>query len=277
MPSKVRRTRTPGHASGRGVDAAGGPVIDPTENVIALTSADNKRQDDLRALTRELFDRDIAHVKELASVRATHQQLLDVKEAGRLDSIRQVDREEVIKAAAAAQQAIATLATTQSNIAETLRAQQEAKALAADTRQVAFASEINKRISAVELSLSEGKGKQAVADPMMAELVAEMRTLTGQRASEEGKQTVTDPLLSQLAADVRALLQAQATTGGQREGISDSAKVMVGAVMLLIAVLGFLGLSARGQSAAVPAPQVIYVPSPPGTMLPSTPPQPVPR
>lgn len=278
MPSKVRRTRVPaagGGGAGLAVDAHGGAVIDPTENVIALSEGQNKRQDDLRALERELFDRDIAHVKELASVRALHQQQLDQKESGRLDSIRQVDREEVTKAALSAQQAIATLAISTSTVAETLRAQQEAKGLAAEARQAAFAGEVGKRLSAVELALSEGKGKQAVADPMMAELVSEMRILTAQRAAESGKQAVTDPLLGQLAADVRALVAAQATTSGKTSGIALSWGVLLGAV----ALAGALGFFTNFRPAPAPtaAPQVIYVPSPPGTMLPTTPPQPAPR
>jgi hypothetical protein len=288
MPDKTRRTRL-----GLGIDATGGPVIDPTENVIALTDAANKRQDDLRGLERELVDRDIAHIKEVLFLRAKHQKALDEKESGRLDSIRQVDREEVIKAAASAQQAIATLATSTTTVAETLRSQQDSKATAAEARLVAFTGEMSKRVGAVELALSEGRGKQAVADPMMAELVAEMRTLTGQRAAEAGKQAVTDPLLLQLASDVRALLQAQANAGGQRQGISLSWAVLIGAITLA-GVLGYSRsmtdpggaladlkseVKALREARATPttAPQVIYVPSPPGTMLPTTPPQPPPR
>jgi len=313
MPDKLRPRR---HASGA-ADRRAAPVIDPTENVIALTEAANKRQDDLRAMAREMTDRDFAHGREMAALRADHQREMGVKESARTDSIRQVDREDVSKAAVSAQQAIATLALSTTTGADALRAQQEAKAMAAETRQMAFASEMGKRISAVELSLSEGKGKQAVADPMMAELVAEMRTLTAQRAAESGKTAVTDPALVQLAREVRELVTARASEGGRaavadpalvallaevhsnsaalaatagkREGISDSAKATVGAVMFLIAVLGFL--ASRQPTAPVPdpaiadlvsevkalreartpaAPSVIYVPA--GTpMLPTTP------
>jgi hypothetical protein len=292
MPDKVRATRLPHAKAGLGVDAGGGPVVDPTENVIALSEASNKRQDDLRALERELHDRDIQHTNELGALRAEHQREMGVKESGRLDAIRQVDREEVLKAALSAQTAISTLAHQTTTVAETLRATQEAKTLAAETRQASFADQIGKRLSAVELSLSKGEGKQAVADPMMAELVAEMRTLTAQRAAEGGKQTVTDPLLMQLSADVRALLSSKDTAGGERKGVSLSWAVLIGAITLA----GVLGYSRsmsdpggaladlksevkalRDARAPTTTPQVIYVPSPPGTMLPSTPPAPVPR
>jgi hypothetical protein len=82
-----------------------------------------------------------------------------------------------------------------------------------------------------------------------------------------------------LRSELASLRESRAAAVGQVNGISDSTKVVVGAIMLLIAVLGFFGLTIRwqAQQPAATAPQVIYVPSPPGTMLPSTPPQPVPR
>jgi hypothetical protein len=41
--------------AGQGVDAQGGPVVDPTANVIALNEAANRRQDDLRAALEQRF------------------------------------------------------------------------------------------------------------------------------------------------------------------------------------------------------------------------------
>lgn len=132
-----------GKTTGLGVDAHGGPVIDPTENVIALTKAEAKRQDDLRVAERELTDAKLAHVKEIGKLRAAHQHQLDEAESKRLDSIRQVDREEVIKTAAAV---VAT--------AETLRAQVQSAALAQATQFGAFQGEVLKRLSNVEITLS---------------------------------------------------------------------------------------------------------------------------
>jgi len=180
------------------VDIAGGPVIDPTENVIALTEAANQRQDDLREATKELSEVLFKHQKEMMDLRAenlarlgeireSHQRELDTAESNRLNSIRQVDREEVAKTAAAAQTAISTLATTTNTMAETLRTQVANTAAAAENRQVAFATDMNKRLSAVELALSEGKGKQQVSDPQIERMAMMVEKLVTSQSNVAGK------------------------------------------------------------------------------------------
>jgi len=178
-------------ATGLAVDASGGAVIDPTKNVLDLTAAEAKRQDDLRAAETRLTDAKLAHVKEISELRAKHQHQLDEAESKRLDSIRQVDREEVIKTALAVV-----------NTAETLRGQVSNSN-----------ADVNKRLSALELASSEGKGKQTVADPMLVELVAE----------------------------VKALRTVGATAGGKSEGAKNLWGYIVGGIGLLILILKALG------------------------------------
>ena len=96
-------------------------IVDPTENVIALTEAANRRQDDLRAAAEKLFD---------SKIDGLNKRIDDSIE--RFDSFRQSDREEIVKTAGA-------VVTT----AETLRKQQEAST-----------SEQNKRLLALELGQS---------------------------------------------------------------------------------------------------------------------------
>jgi lipid II:glycine glycyltransferase (peptidoglycan interpeptide bridge formation enzyme) len=96
-------------------------TIDPSENVKALNEAANQRQDDLRAASEKLFD---------TKIEAVNQRIDDSIE--RFDSFRKSDREELVKTAA-------LVVTT----AETLRAQ-----------STDINTEFNKRLSAVELSLS---------------------------------------------------------------------------------------------------------------------------
>ena len=54
---------------GIAVDSKGGQVIDPTKNVLDLVEAAIRRQDDLRALLRELFDAKLSAANELAELR----------------------------------------------------------------------------------------------------------------------------------------------------------------------------------------------------------------
>jgi hypothetical protein len=152
------------------------------------------------------------------------------------------------------------------------------------------------------------EGRQTVADPMMETLVSEMRGLTARSAADAGKAQVTDPLLVELAREVRALVTAQAAHegkstvadpallellaevhrnsatlaagAGRSAGLTDGGKLLIGAVGLLLTVLSIGGMifgATRSLATAPSSPQIIYVPSPPGTMLPTTPPAAPPR
>lgn len=152
-------------------------TYDPSENVKSLTEAGNQRQDDLRAAAKELSDTKIAHQKEIGDIRERHQAELRRGESERLDSIRQVDREDVNKTATQAQSAIAALAAVTTTTAETLRTQVATTAAAQATALANSMGEVNKRLSALELSSSEGRGKQAVESPQFAELISEQKRM----------------------------------------------------------------------------------------------------
>jgi hypothetical protein len=159
-------------ASGLPVDRSGRPTIDPTANVIALNSAANKRQDDLRdasdkfnaAAILNMKDTNGLHMiymREISLIHERYSQQLRTAESDRLNSIRQIDREEVNKTAAQAQTAITTLATQTNTLAETLRNQVATTAMQATQQRAIDNAEVNKRVSALELSSSAGKGKEA--------------------------------------------------------------------------------------------------------------------
>jgi len=138
---------------------------------------------------------------------------------------------------------------------------------------------------------------------MLAELVQEMRALTAQRAQDAGKATVVDPAIAALMAEVRRNSAALQTGAGRSTGMSDAAKLSVQAAGLFLTILTIGSMiyagthtitqqqvpdpqitailqelrAQRTAPAAGTAPQVIYVPAPPGAMLPTTPPQPAPR
>lgn len=192
--------RNPKAQPGVAVDAAGGAVIDPTANVIALNEASIERQDDLRLLTKELHDAKVDHLQKIAEIREfyqekigtlreTHQAALRLAESQRLDSIREVDRQDVNKTAGQIFAAVATLQTTANTTAETLRAQVTSTANALQTTFNNITADFNKRLSALELSSSEGKGKQTLADPQLLDLLAEVKSLRDSRTSATGHQT----------------------------------------------------------------------------------------
>lgn len=145
-----------------------GLPIDPTRNVLDLVAAGATRADDLRELNDRRLDAEIRIIatqvscaKEVALLRVDHHRELRKAESERLDSIRQVDREDVNKTAAQALSAIATLAAATTTTAETLRGQVATTAAAAQMSLANSMAEVNKRLSALELSQSSGGGEKA--------------------------------------------------------------------------------------------------------------------
>lgn len=172
---------------GVGVDAQGGAAIDPTANVLSLVEAANKRQDDLRAARVEFTAAVTRHAEQLANLREMHAKELREAEAARVNAIRQVDVLAVNTAADRASAAIQALAATTSSNAETLRAMVANTAATIATQTAQTVSAITDRLTALERTSYTGMGKQAVADPQMVELVAEMKSLTATRQSWAGK------------------------------------------------------------------------------------------
>lgn len=208
---------------------------DPTPNVLDLVEAANKRQDDLRLVSKEVFDTHILyhrmmadqherfddkiHIKEeqIANMRESFQDRLANKEAGLRDSFRKFDTEVGDKAVAAAQQQLATLDSVTRTTAEALRNQVAMTERALESRRAADYAEMVKRLTALELSSSEGKGKGSVADPA----------------------------LERLAALVENLANAQQTAGGQSKGISMTTGAILAAIGGTATVLSIINFFAK--------------------------------
>jgi len=187
----TERRRHTGHAPnpgrGRAVDLSVGAVVDPTENVRDLVIAANTRQDDLRTITKELVEAKFEHLQAMAQLRAEHVKELASMESSRLNAIRQVDVLAVSTAADQAQAAIQTLAASTTTNAENIRNALTATATAIATQTANTVNAITERLAALEKSSYEGKGKQTLADPMLVELVAEMKSLRQVTTTNAGK------------------------------------------------------------------------------------------
>jgi hypothetical protein len=240
-PEPMRNRRRGDHShSGRGlgVDFMGGPTVDPTENVKDLSEALSQRQDDLREINNLYLLQRIQAVEKVAKVRAQHAREVNALESNRLDKIRQVDILNASRSEERAGEAIKTLATQTATNAETLRTMVANSASTLATQLTNLFAESNKRISALELSSSEGRGKQAVADPQ----------------------------IERLSVMVEQLASRQAANTGKSEGLSDGWKMLIAAVALF-ATLSGLGVFDRKAPAPVQAP--VYFAAPQGTMVPS--------
>jgi len=219
-------------SAGMAIDSAGGVAYDPSANVLSLVQAAVMRIDDMAKLRAELADEQIAgarremasqekiailradHASEIRHLEAEHNASLRRAESARLDSIRAVDREDVSKTAAQVLNSVNTLATVQAATAETLRNQVATTANQATAQRTTDAADFNKRLGAVELALSEGKGKQTVADPQM----------------------------ERMALMVEKLVTNQATGVGKGEGLSLSASILMGAITVIGGLLGIAGV-----------------------------------
>lgn len=95
------RARNPSADSSAGVavDAQGGPVVDPTQNVLDLVNAAIERQDDLRDADQKLARAEAEHLREIADLRAAHATEMRKAEADRIDAIRAVDVDAVRRTA----------------------------------------------------------------------------------------------------------------------------------------------------------------------------------
>jgi hypothetical protein len=230
------------------------PLVDPTANVIALVQSNAAAAAGLRDADIKFNDATAAHIKEIGSLRAAHQETLRTSDLDRLDKTRQVDVLAASASAAALATAVQTLASTADRNADALRnlvnataatmakqTSDQAATLSAATDSLV--KDINARIAELQKSSYQGVGKSSVADPMMAELIAEMRTLVKGRDVNTGKS----------------------------EGMSDSAKLLIGALAVMTALLSAYTFTQQRGSAAAPAP-VIYQLAPVAP-LPTTPPR----
>jgi uncharacterized iron-regulated membrane protein len=265
MPQQPKR----GGKAGMGVDASGGPVIDPTENVIALTKAEAHRQDDLRKAERRYFMAQLRHVEKVGKYRTQHQAKMDAAESARIDSIRQIDMQATAATNAQQLTAIQTLAASTTASAEALRTAVANTATTIATQLSSTVAEFNKRLAALEQLSSERLGQQKVADPQMERLALMVEQLARSRAADTGKTAGLSAAWVGLLGVV-SLIVGLITIGGfvfitTRPPAPDPT---------LAAILSELKTS---RATAAAAPQVIYMPSPPGTLLPSMPPAAAPR
>src|SRR4026207_1988190 len=85
---------------GLGIDTRGGAVLDPTENVKALSEASNIRQDDLRQAADRLTEEKVAGIRRALEsmhnemqLRDSHAREIRELESKRLDAVRTVDQQ----------------------------------------------------------------------------------------------------------------------------------------------------------------------------------------
>lgn len=260
--------------AGLAVDSGGNPAVDPTANVIALTRAEARRQDDLREASERFILAKIEAAGELESMRQDNSRLLreletrridDLinlraqlegqlaqKESERIDAIRTVDANAVQNATESAADRASVLAQNVDSSAEALRslvASTEASVAAAaeqsnnalTTALERSTSALSARIAALEQAQYVGQGQQTVRDPAFLELQTMVRDLITSRATTAGQAAERDPAIDELRDIVTTLVKQQNTTAGQGQGSSMTITYVVMAAGFLLTILTIVG------------------------------------
>ena len=203
-----------------GIDAnsASGP-IDPTKNVEALVKALEEKTRELRESDAKLVQAKLDSIEKIAELRSKHGaedliaaarrrddvenlraslgERLAVAERDRINAIRLVDVSAAADLQRRTSESAATLNTQTTQLATDLRT---STALLADNlrtlvnttaasqlaAQKQDKDETSKRLTTIEQALSEGRGKQLYQDPAITSLLANVETLTQQRAATTG-------------------------------------------------------------------------------------------
>lgn len=175
------------HVDDLGIEPAREPSVDPTKNVLDLVSAAVLRLDNLRDAQERLAATKYDHLQQIIALQATHNSEIRQSEIDRLASIRQVDVLNQNTAAERQQAAILALERTTLASTETLRAMVDATAKTLAAQSAAQMQIVDARLAALERTSYEGKGKQQVADPQMAALMALVESLRESRSTHAGR------------------------------------------------------------------------------------------
>lgn len=245
LMTRPTRDRQDTAGVGLGIDKAGNPVVDPTENVIALTEAANKRQDDLRGAQDKYVEARIKHVEQIGQIRAKHSKEMRKLESDRLNAIRQVDVTAVKTEADRALQAIQALAATTAINAETLRTALTNTAATIAKQTSDTVGQLIERIAALEKSSYEGVGKSRVADPQLAQFMIDMKGLVSSQRRGEGKAEGAGSAINWVIAGV---------------GVFGTLVGLVGTIVAVVLFVNSSNSSSTKAQATYTAPAIVTAP-----------------
>jgi hypothetical protein len=239
--------------AGIGVDSRGGAVIDPTANVLALSHASDKRQDDLREAAslqhktemhslEQLMELRAKHRTEVDSLRDGYEDKLRTAESKRIDAIRAVDVNAVSVASQRASDQASVLAAQVAQSADALRTLVASTASTVAQAQSQLGTGLSERITKLEQAQYTGAGKQSVSDPAMLELVKSVNTLVSN----------------------------QQLGSGRAQGISTVGAAIIGVAIFASAVFGvvtFVGRTTTPAQVVAPTTPPIVIQLPSGTTV----------
>ena len=211
-------------------------IYDPTQNVLRLVEEAVTRLDDLRQTDsnwlKQLQDAESRRLDEQMKLRSEFADKLSVAESKRIDAIRAVDVGAVTVASEKATQQALVLANQVTTSADALRALVATTATTMAAQSQVLTTQFTDRLGLLEKSQYENKGKSGMADPMIQELISQVKNLRDSRA----------------------------TTVGAVSGISSTWVAILGAATLISLIFGIYS-STKGSSPTYSSPPAIIQPS----------------
>jgi hypothetical protein len=221
---RIRR-RTAG--VGAGIDVYGGPVIDPTENVIALTEVEKEHQ-------KELRETDVRHQADLRIADQKYNDKMLEFEITRQRDLATLKQQYDLQ--------ISTIVTVQTKTTSDLIATQLEKVTTSLSNQITAASAqqsnlmitLSDRIGKLEQARWEVSGRASVSDPATADSIMRlsqaMSTLSANTSETMTKITAT------MSDALSKLGMKQASASGERTGMRDSSARQLAIIAVAAAV-----------------------------------------
>jgi hypothetical protein len=161
-----------------GVDASGGPVIDPTKNVLDLTNAANKRQDDLREMHNryiaakiDQLQETVKRVEQVSELRADHAREVSLIHQAHDREIHKMEQDKLAAFRASDEMARITEANRSLAAIQVVERTLNSTATALASQNAENNVEVNRRLAALEKSSYEGAGKGTGAKNTVAYVV----------------------------------------------------------------------------------------------------------
>lgn len=215
---------------------------DPTQNVLMLVEAAVTRLNDVQRIEFErivqLQAAESRRIDEVMKLRSEFNDKLSIAESKRIDAIRAVDVGAVAVASERATQQATVLANQVTTSADALRTLVATTATAMATQNQNSTTQFTDRLASLEKAQYENKGKSGLADPMLIELVSEMKHMREEQAQGLGKSKFVDPILTELVSDMKNMRESQAKGSGTIQGISSSWGVLIAIISALALFIG---------------------------------------
>ena len=260
MPSDSRQTRRatgykvnrgsdannlPGGRPGVGVDAGGAPVIDPTENVLALVDAQARFQREMDAAAEKHFATQIEHVHQFFD-------MVIVAERRRVDDLAVLKKDydnQIAETQRGQMKTTSDLVSTQLDKVTTSLSETINKT--SDNIGATLAT-MNERLAKVEQFRYEMGGRAAVSDPAMTQIANDLAQLKLVGGRQEGQETEAARKIATVARETALHLQ---KTQAEHSGTSVAIQLAVGIIALLSLLMSIGGILFIANR---PSPQPVY-------------------